>query len=75
MALNLFLHYRFSHDMPVEINIPVSNMYLYMAIILNAKNAKDYIPYLKRGDSVTFPNIISTTPSDFLCVAYRVNSD
>ena len=64
MALKLFLHYRFSHNLSVEVTVPASNMFLYIAIILNAKNAKEYLPYLKNKDNSIFPNIITKRPTD-----------
>ncbi len=69
MAFRLFLHYRFSHNLPLEVTVPASNMFLYMAIVLNAKNAKEYISYLKNNDKSIFPNIISIKPPDSIRTA------
>jgi|GEM_PF-2602802 len=51
-ALELYLHYRFSHELPTDISKNLSNIFLYISLVLNEKNSYKYMPYFSNFGKV-----------------------
>lgn len=63
-AFKLYLHYKFSHDMDSQVSKPLSQIFLYMALVLQNENAKQHLPYLTLSgqNSLQFGKLRVRTP-------------